>query len=78
MHKFGPEGTRALAELRCNTEAFATFVHSIKHYWKNHTTFYGYAMDHGCHEIDGECGSHGLDMDEDINIRHYYGIIEKD
>lgn len=74
MHKFGPEGTRALAELRCNTEAFATFVHAIKHYWKNHNTFYGYAMDHGCHEIDGECGSHGLDMEEDLNIRHYYGV----
>lgn len=74
MHKYGPEGTRALAELRCNTEAFATFVHSIDHYWKDHTTFYGYAMDHGCHEIDGESGSHGLDMEEDINIRHYYGI----
>ena len=24
------------------------------------------AMDHGCHEIDGGCGSHGLDMPEDI------------
>ncbi len=74
MHKFGPEGPRALAELRCNTEAFATFVHAIKHYWKSHDTFYGYAMDHGCHEIDGECGSHGLDMEEDLNIRHYYGV----
>jgi hypothetical protein len=74
MHKFSPEGARALAELRCNTEAFATFVHSINYYWKKHNTLYGYAMDHGCHEIDGECGSHGLDMEEDINIRHYYGI----
>ncbi len=74
MHKNGPEGTRALAELRCNTEAFATFVHSIKSYWKCHNTFYGYAMDHGCHEIDGESGSHGLDMEEDLNICHYYGV----
>ncbi len=74
MHKHGPEGVRALAELRCNTEAFAAFVHAIKHYWKNHNTFYGYAMDHGCHEIDGESGSHGLDMEEDLNIRHYYGV----
>lgn len=74
MHKHGPEGIRAMAELRCNTEAFATFVHAIKSYWKGHNTFYGYAMDHGCHEIDGECGSHGLDMEEDLNICHYYGV----
>ncbi|MEE0929226.1 MAG: hypothetical protein UIG59_08550 [Acutalibacteraceae bacterium] len=31
-----------------------------------------YAMDHGCHEIDDGCGSHGLDMPEDINICHFY------
>ena len=74
IHKNGPEGTGAMAELRCNTEAFATFVHSIKTYWKCHNTFYGYAMDHGCHEIDGESGSHGLDMEEDLNICHYYGV----
>jgi hypothetical protein len=29
-------------------------------------------MDHGCHEIDGGCGSHGLDMPEDLNIVHLY------
>lgn len=77
MHKVGPEGTRALAELKCNTDAFATFVHLIKRYWKKHNTFYGYAMDHGCHEIDGESGSHGLDMEEDLNICHYYGAVSR-
>ena len=35
-------------------------------------TLVGFAMDHGCHEIDGGCGSHGLDMPEDINIVHLY------
>ena len=35
----------------------------------------GFAMDHGCHEIDGNCGSHGLDMDEDFNIVHFYKIL---
>jgi hypothetical protein len=32
----------------------------------------GFAMDHGCHEIDGGAGAHGLDMSEDINILHMY------
>ena len=37
---------------------------------------YGIAFlpDHGCHEIDGGCGSHGLDMPEDMNIIHFYGF----
>jgi len=34
-------------------------------------------MDHGCHEIDGGCGSHGLDMPEDLNIVQVYKGIEK-
>ena len=29
---------------------------------------FAYTMDHGCHKIDGNCGSRGLDMPEDINI----------
>ena len=35
-------------------------------------TLLGFAMDYGCHKIDGGCGSHGLDMPEDINIVHLY------
>lgn len=34
-------------------------------------------MDHGAHEIDGGCGSHGLDMPEDINICHLYKALPK-
>ncbi len=72
MHKFGPESTEALAELRTNSETFATFSTLIKNHWQGHNTLVGFAMDHGCHEIDGGSGSHGLDMDEDLNIVHLY------
>ena len=72
MHKFGPEGIEALVELRANVEAFATFSVLIERHWKQHNTLVGFAMDHGCHEIDGGSGSHGLDMDEDLNIVHLY------
>lgn len=72
MHKFGPESVEALSELRANSEAFAMFSALIKEHWKSHNTLVGFAMDHGCHEIDGGCGSHGLDMEEDLNIVHLY------
>lgn len=32
--------------------------------------FRAFAMGHGCHKIDSNCGSHGLDMEEDLNIVH--------
>ena len=72
MHKFGPESVEALSELRINSEAFATFDALIGTHWQQHNALVGFAMDHGCHEIDGGCGSHGLDMPEDLNIVHYY------
>jgi len=72
MHKNGPESAAALAELRVNDAVFAMLYELIKQNWKNHNTLLGFAMDHGCHEIDEENGSHGLDMDEDINIVHLY------
>ena len=77
MHKFGPESREALSELRSNSYTYATFVHALRNSYKKHNTFYGFAMDHGCHEIDKGGGSHGLYMEEDINIRHYYGAIKK-
>ena len=78
MHKFGPESVEALSELRCNVHAFDMLHTLIKEYWKGHDTLCGFAMDHGCHLIDGDCGSHGLDMPEDLNICHLYGALPKE
>lgn len=72
MHHHGPESIRALAELRTNAEQFAIFSHMIRKHWKQHNTLLGFAMDHGCHETDEHLGQHGLDMDEDMNIVHFY------
>ena len=72
MHKQGPEAPESLAELRMNVHMFSVLSEMIKTHWKHHNTLVGFAMDHGCHEIDGHCGSHGLDMPEDINIVHLY------
>ena len=72
MHKYGPESVEALAELLANDEAFGMFSVLIERFWRKHNTLMGFAMDHGCHEIDGNCGSHGLDMEEDLNILHLY------
>ncbi len=78
MHRHAPESIEALCEARANSEAFATFNVLIARYWKEHNTLVGFAMDHGCHEIDGGLGSHGLDMEEDLNILHRYKVYPKE
>ena len=77
MHKFGPESLEALAELRANSHAFGILSNLVEKHWTSHDTLVGFAMDHGCHEIDGNLGSHGLDMEEDLNIKHVYKIYKK-
>lgn len=72
MHKYGPESPEALAELRLNAHMHSVIADMIAEHWQGHNTLLGFAMDHGCHEIDGGCGSHGLDMEEDLNILHLY------
>ena len=76
MHRHGTEAEESLRQLKRNNDDFKMFHELISEQWKNHRTLMGFAMDHGCHEIDGGCGSHGLDMDEDLNIVHRYTIIK--
>lgn len=77
MHKSGPESASSLGELSANCHEFMTLYKLIENNWGHHNTLLGFAMDHGCHEIDGGSGSHGLDMLEDINITHLYRGFER-
>ena len=74
MHKCGTESPQALDALRQNISFYAEIVEKIRKQWTTHRVFYGFCPDHGCHEIDAECGSHGLDMPEDMNVIHFYGL----
>ncbi len=78
MHKFGPESEEALAKLDKNIAFYSEMVDKIKTRLADKNVFYGFCPDHGCHEIDGECGSHGLDMEEDMNVIHFYSIKAAD
>ena len=77
MHKTGPESVASLEALRGNVRSFDAFAEAIKAKWTGHDTLLAFAMDHGCHEIDDGCGSHGLDMPEDLNILHLYGVVPR-
>ncbi len=75
MHAKGPEGRKALKALDMNTEFYSKLVDKLKSKTA-HTYFYGFCPDHGCHLIDGDRGSHGLDMEEDMNVIHFYGFTK--
>ncbi|MBO4895158.1 MAG: hypothetical protein J5562_09635 [Clostridia bacterium] len=78
MHAVGPEGRLALKALRKNLDFYCRMIDSIKTNLKAYNVFYGFCPDHGCHLIDGGRGSHGLDMEEDMNVVHLYGLKPKE
>ena len=77
MHHTGPESKESIDVLKENIKTYSDFVSLIKNEWKDHDVFYAFAPDHGCHEIDGDSGAHGLCMEEDMNIIHFYGVKPK-
>ncbi len=74
MHKNGPEAEASLAALRHNAESYASLAAAASAAWQGKRTVTAFLPDHGCHEIDGGCGSHGLDMPEDMDIVHFYAF----
>lgn len=73
MHRHGPESPEALTALDGNCKEYATLASLIAQTGRK--TVLAFAPDHGCHEIDGGAGSHGLDMEEDLNILHFWKCI---
>jgi len=73
MHKHGTEAPESMEALKDNIWTYGRLVEAVEQHWKDHDVLYGFMPDHGCHDIDGGCGSHGLDMEEDMNIIHFYG-----
>ncbi len=90
MHRHAPESEIALKTLEQNAKDFAEIINTVREYWKNHNTFYGFCPDHGCHatpedRIDYtapvvDLGAHGSDVDSDMNVIHMFGtsISEND
>lgn len=72
MHRTGPEAPEALEQLRHNERSYEMLAQAAKKAWAGKPAMSAYLPDHGCHEIDGNLGSHGLEMDEDMNIVHFY------
>ena len=75
MHKVSPEGEDALCALRENIATYIDLMNVCKTAWHGKRAYSAFLPDHGCHEIDGGLGSHGLDMDEDMYVVHLWNVV---
>ena len=72
MHRHGPESIEALSEAKIHNDTYAMLDALVNTHWQEHNVLMAFAMDHGCHEIEGGKGEHGDDIPEDRCITHYY------
>lgn len=74
MHETGVESDESLRALKRHIDSFADLSDDVKKYWKNQTSLVCWATDHGVHQMEDGCGNHGEDIEEDMNIMHFYGV----
>lgn len=75
MHATGVESPQAIAALQNQIGIFDRLCRQVEQSWQQHTTLVGWATDHGVHQQEDGHGNHGLDIAQDVNVLHYFGMI---
>ncbi len=74
MHQTFPESEISLNALKHHIDAFDSLCKVCENSWKKYNSLVCWATDHGIHtDVDGH-GSHGADIEEDINVMHFFGV----
>ncbi len=77
MHQYGTESPEALAEMRSEIDSFARLYDTAKKAWAGKNAFIAWATDHGMHDLPDGRGTHGEYIPEDMNVTHFYTVLEK-
>lgn len=78
MHRSHPNSKRSQKALDHHAQSFDILGRYVSECWKRHNTLLGCATDHGTHREWYLLGQHCKNIPEDMNIKHYYGVIPKE
>jgi len=75
LHRTTPGSEECLNAMQNHINSFDKIAEACNLYWKDYKWGVAFAPDHGSH-IDPETGrgDHGLDIPNDINLTHFWGI----
>ena len=75
MHKTEPFSAESTQAMNNHISSFKRLAEAFNNHWRQYDRMIVFAPDHGAH-IDAETGngSHGLDIPEDMELVHYYGV----
>lgn len=78
MHATQPESERALAAMQHHIAAFDRLCNAVEDSWKGYDRMVCWATDHGIHTNAEGFGTHGEDIEEDMNVLHFFGAKNKE
>jgi hypothetical protein len=75
LHRTGPDSPECIAAMRRHIVSFTELASHCQGRWEGRTWAVAFAPDHGGHDTPEEGGgSHGLDIPEDMNLMHFWGV----
>lgn len=75
MHRTHPKSFLAKRALKHYNNSFAQIKNAVIQNYKNQNTLLACITDHGVHREWFGLGSHGKDIDKDMNIIHFYQVL---
>ncbi|MBF0363765.1 MAG: alkaline phosphatase family protein [Oligoflexia bacterium] len=79
LHKTNPYSDQAFAAMKRHIHSFFTFKEKMNVVWKKYNRMILFAPDHGAHlDLEKGNGDHGLNIPEDMYIKHYYSFYENE
>lgn len=73
MHETTPESEKSMAAVLHHIAAFELLADTAKLAWAGHNSLVCWASDHGIHTSIAGHGDHGEQIEDDINVFHFYG-----
>ena len=74
MHRTFPESEESINALKNHIAAFDSLCKVCEESWKKYNSLVCWATDHGIHTNADGHGSHGADIEEDMNVMHFLGV----
>jgi hypothetical protein len=76
IHRTTPRSEEAIEAMRRHVASFVRLTQAVAQSWRSQHRVLGFVPDHGSH-IDPETGkgTHGLDVPEDMDVQHFYGVF---
>jgi predicted AlkP superfamily phosphohydrolase/phosphomutase len=76
LHRTTPRSEDAIEAMRRHVASFVRLSQAVEQSWGSQHRMLGFVPDHGGHiDPDTGKGTHGLDMPEDMDVQHYYGVF---